>query len=89
MADQAITEGNALVVDCTVTNRGDATGTHDITLEVDGTTEDTISSVQIAPGDTYRDVLFWNTESGDAQGTDYDACVVAQDREDCITVNVS
>jgi len=91
MATLSITEGNAAVLDVDVTNRGDISATADIVLEVDTTEEDRDSSIEIAPGETYRTVLAWQTESGDAQAADYDVCAETSqsDRNDCITVNVS
>jgi hypothetical protein len=89
MPDQSITEGKGLRVAFDATNRGDAADTQDILLEIDGTEEDKIPGVELAPGETYSGDLLWLTESGDAQSQDYTAAVVTDDRDASITVNVS
>jgi len=89
MADQAVTGGNALVVEHETVNRGDVATTADIILTVDGTEEDREQNIEIAPGETYRGVLSWLTETGDAQASDYTVAVNAGDRSDSITANVS
>jgi len=89
MAAQSVTEGNALVVEHETVNRGDVTTTADIVLTVDGTEEDREANIEIAPDETYRGVLSWLTETGDAQAADYDVAVNAGDRSDSITANVS
>jgi hypothetical protein len=89
MADETLTEGDYLSIKHETTNRGDSAATADIKLLVDGSQADIDSSVEIAPGATYRGILAWITESGDAQGADYTVEVVAEDRSDSITANVS
>ena len=89
MTDQTLSEGNTLRVDADVTNRGDVAASNaSVTLTVDGTDEDS-TTVDLPPDDTASVLLLWLTASGDAQSADYEVCVTAGDREDCIDVNVS
>jgi len=89
MTDQTLTEGNTLRVDADITNRGDvAASGASVTLTVDGSDEDA-TTVDLTPDETVSVLLLWLTASGDAQSPDYEVCVTAGSREDCIDVNVS
>jgi hypothetical protein len=68
--DDAVTEGETVTVAYEVTNTGGVETTQDITLAVNGTTEDTETDVTLGSGETVSDQFSYDTGTGDAPALD-------------------
>jgi hypothetical protein len=85
--DDAVTAGETVTVDYTVENTGDAEGTQDITLAVDGTVEATEPDVTLGGGATFTGQFTYVTGEGDVP--DIDATVASADDTVTETVTVN
>jgi hypothetical protein len=63
--NSSVSPGDDVVVDYTIENTGDIQGTQDITFEVNGTQEDTNSSVSLEGGSSTSGRFRYTTGSGD------------------------
>ncbi|MCU4924448.1 fibronectin type III domain-containing protein [Halobacteria archaeon AArc-dxtr1] len=85
--DGAIVQaGETLVVEAEVTNDGDEAGTQEITMLRDSSVVDSVSDVEIDPGESETVVLEWDVMSGH-EGT-WEIEVVSDDESDSIEVTV-
>jgi len=80
-----VVAGETLDVTATVENTGDRTDSQEITLAIDGTTEDS-TTVELAGGESETVTLSWDTQPGDAG--DYTATVASDDDTDSTDVRV-
>jgi subtilisin family serine protease len=64
--DAAVTEGETITVAYEVTNTGDVADTQDIEFAINGTTEDTASSVTLNGSETFSGQFTYDTVAGDA-----------------------
>jgi len=87
VAPSPATEGDAVDVTADIDNTGNAQGTQDITLDVAGTTEDTVAGVTLAAGNTATKTLTWQTSAGDAGS--YSPTVSSNDDSDSQSVTVN
>jgi len=81
-----VEETETLEVDYTVENIGNASGTQDITLEINGNQVDADRGISLNAGESLDATLLWDTSSGD-EG-DYTAKVSSDDDPDTESVTV-
>lgn len=88
MALFSVTEGDMVEVVADIKNTGDSVGSKNVTLDVDGVTEDTENNFELDPGEVNTLNFYWQTSDGDA-GTDIPVKVVTPDDSDSIKVTVN
>ncbi len=85
--DSAVTEGETVAVAYEVTNTGDVADTQDIGFAVNGTTEDTASSVTLNGSETVSGQFSYATSAGDAPAVTVAVLSVDDSATQTVTVN--
>jgi len=85
--DSAVTEGETVAVAYEVTNTGDVADTQDIGFAVNGTTEDTASSVTLNGSETVSGQFSYATSAGDASAVTVAVLSADDSATQTVTVN--